>query len=206
MRISLSTWLFLGLFVGSSPAFAADDEPQEIVARSIKAHGGEAKLNRRAYCLALKGRLYAAGKVIDPSGSTKADGPTRARIFIKIPAGETVLVVDGDKGWIREGDATRLMSDTELAEAKEDLHTDWVTTLGPLLEKEVTLSLLASEKVAGSAAVGVHVSQKGFRDVDLFFDRETWLLVKKSITRPGADGKELVYETLFGGYKVFDGV
>lgn len=51
----------------------------QIVARAIKAHGGETKLTRRAYSIELKGRFFVGGEVIEHSDSIKGDGPNRGR-------------------------------------------------------------------------------------------------------------------------------
>jgi hypothetical protein len=66
---------------------------------------------------------------------------------------------------------------------------------------------LPEAKVGDRAAVGVKVSSAGHRDVDLYFDKMSGLLVK-SETRVKAeemDGKEVSQETVFTEFKEIDG-
>jgi hypothetical protein len=190
----------------ASAGVQADDEAKAIIAKAIQAHGGEAKVSRPAYSLKLKGTFFAGDQVVSHSGVIQSQGANRSRIEIHAAGFDTISVVDGDKGWIREDGKTRPMTAEELAEAKEDLHTDWVTSLAPLPGKEFTLARLEPAKVSDRPAVGIRVSHKGFRDVDLYFDKETGLLVKKRIKRPGPEGKDVENETVYSGVKDFGGV
>jgi hypothetical protein len=83
-----------------------------------------------------------------------------------------------------------------------------VALLTPLKKEGFKLAPLPEAKVEGRAAVGVRVSRKGHRDVSLYFDKESHLLLKSAMTvKSVEDGsnKELKQEILYGDYKDFGG-
>jgi hypothetical protein len=55
----------------------------------------------------------------------------------------------------------------------------------PLLDRKYKLTLVGETKIDGRPATGVRVSRQGFRDLTLYFDRQTHLLVK--MERRGLD-------------------
>lgn len=66
----------------------------------------------------------------------------------------------------------------DLTELKERVHRRQIRWLVCLKDKAYTLSALNGEEVSGKPTVGLRVKTKGFQDVDLFFDKQTGLLVK----------------------------
>ena len=75
-----------------------------------------------------------------------------------------------------------------------------------LKDKAYTLSSLGESKVESRPVEGVKVSSPGHRDVLLFFDKDTALLVKRerqvTDARTGKDSKQ---ETFYGDYKEING-
>src|SRR5439155_8591924 len=94
-----------------------------------------------------------------------------------------VKVLDGDKGWIKiaDGEATA-MNDDEVAEEKVMVYVQELTLLTPLKDKAYKLSSLGEVKVGDSAALGLRVTRDGQRDVSLFFDKKTQLLLKSEVS------------------------
>src|SRR5262249_45112109 len=116
-------------------------------------------------------------------------------------------VVNGDKGWIKINDNTDDMTTEMVAEGREQLHLSWMATLAPLVDKDVKLAPLGEVKVGDQPAVGVRVSRKHRRDVSLFFEKKTNMLVKpETRAKDIKSGKEFTAETYYGGYKEIDGV
>jgi hypothetical protein len=100
------------------------------------------------------------------------------------------------------------MPPERLAEQKEEIYAAWVADLVALKEKMFTLSSLGETNVDGKPAVGVKVSSKGHRDINLYFDKETGLLAK-SETRVKDEmlgGQEVGQETFYSDYKEVQGV
>src|SRR5262249_45535206 len=120
-----------------------------------------------------------------------------------------IRAVDGDKGWSKANDALEDMDAESLAEEKAAVYANWVATLVPLLKhKAFQLAPLGESKVGDKTAVGVKVSHKDRRDVSLFFDKETGLLLKSECRRKDVmgGGNEFTEETLYRDYQESDGV
>src|SRR5207302_6498712 len=103
-------------------------------------------------------------------------------------------VIHGAKGWVKFNDEVKAMPDEELGEEKEEMYARWVASLVPLKDKAFKLAALGEVKVGDSAAVGVRISHDGRRDVNLFFDKSSGLLVKQEHPVKdvkGGGGKEM---------------
>ena len=74
-------------------------------------------------------------------------------------------------------------------------------------EKQIELSVLEEIKIDGKPAVGVLVKSMGKRDVKLYFDKASGLLVKleHQVLDP-ASGKEVRQEVIFSDYQQSDGL
>jgi hypothetical protein len=196
-----------------SPVHADDaTAAQAIIDKAIKAQGGDKLGKSRGITIKSKGKFFGLGQPVDFTGETSTQLPSQLRVeFAMEFNGMTfkfMQVVNGDKGWVRLNDETKDMDKDALAEAKEQLYASWVTSLLPLREKGFTLSPLGDSKIGDQDAVGVRVSHKDRRDVSLYFDKKSGLLLK-SETR-GKDvqggGNEFSSESFFKDYKDFDGV
>ena len=188
--------------------------PAAILEKALQAAGGEAKLAKlQGLTLKGKGVYHEPGKPDLPfSGVWYYQGADKGRTLIQIEAkggkSEELRVINGDKGWIKEGklDAQQMDKD-ELAEEKEGLYFNWVTTLAPLKGKDFKLGPLDEAKVDGKAAVGFSITRKGHENINLYFDKETGLLVKSERKVKDGGTKKLVNEeTLFSNFKEVDGV
>src|SRR5262249_31010971 len=92
-------------------------------------------------------------------------------------------------------------------EAQEGANESWVATLVPLKDKSYTLSTLGETKVGDRPALGVRVSSKGRRDVNLYFDKDTNLLVKSEMRGKDDQAKMAMnQETFVSNYKDVGGV
>jgi hypothetical protein len=200
----------------SGTAFADDKaDVKAVIAKAIKAAGGEEKLAKfTGETFKGKGKYYGMGEGIDYTGEWAVQLPDKARVKIDTTAGNMkftfVRVVNGDKVWRKLGEEKAQLLDNkeEIAEAREELHAEWVATLIPLKNKGFQLAPLGEIKVDGKPAVGVRVSNKGRRDVNLYFDKDKGLLVKSEtlIKDHDAGGKEMTQEVLYSNYKEVNGV
>jgi hypothetical protein len=88
------------------------------------------------------------------------------------------------------------------------MHSDKVTRLLALKDKDYKLSSVGEVKVGVRPAVGVHVSKKGHRDVNLFFDKDKGHLVKSEYVIKdikGGGDMEISQATFYTDYKEFQG-
>jgi hypothetical protein len=214
MRKILGIFCAVGLFASIVPVRADDDAAtREIVSRVIKAHGGIDALKKyKGSVSKTKGKFYGVGGDIEYSGDTSFQLPNRIRVELELKvAGQAISIVQvitGDKGWVKIGDKTEELKGEMLAEAKQQINTGNIAHLAYLNDKECKLSPLGEIKVGDRAVVGVRVERKGYRDVNLFFDKEKNLLVKIE-TRgkdPMGGGGEFTAATLYEDYKRIDGI
>jgi len=198
-----------------APAARADDaaDAKAIVEKAVKAHGGQENLDKfPATTTAMKGKVHVMGMEIPFTGEVLTQGPDKLKLDLEIEAGGMKLrimnVLAGDKGWNKLGDAVEELDKDKLAEAREQAYAAWVSTLAPLLkDKQFTLATVGEIKVNDKPALGVKVSSKGRRDVDLYFDKETSMLVKvETRVKDDSSGQEVTEENFPSEYKDVQGV
>lgn len=214
MRISSVSALLLGLLlVGAQRASAQNNDPKPIIEKAIKAHGGEDKLAKlQAYRAKMKGTLELMGLSLDftSEGLMTMRNRMKTEITFEIMGNKlsVIQVFNGEKGWMKIGDDAKDVDEDHLKEMKEEGHSVRVGSLVPLLkDKAYILAYLGEAKVNEKPAVGVKVSAKGFREIDLWFDKDSGLLVKS--VRPTFDltaRKEVMKETYLSDYKDADGM
>jgi hypothetical protein len=213
MRHGRCAVLAFGLVLAGTTAARADDaaDARALVDKAIKAHGGaEAIAKVPAITVKFKGTVHTMGMGLPFVGEVVTQGNDRSKLDIEVEVmGQKfrfVSVLNADKGWIKMGDTTNEMDKDQLDEAKEQARTGWVATLVPLKDKQFTLATTGEIEIGKRPALGVKVSSKGHRDVDLYFDKETGLLVKTEARAKDEGGKEVTNETFYADYKDVQGV
>jgi outer membrane lipoprotein-sorting protein len=204
--------LAFGLILAAPVAARADDsaDARAIVDKAIKAQGGDKLAKIKGVTTKMKGTVHVMGLDIPFTGEVVAHGPDQLKLDLEAEAGgqkfRIVNVINGDKGWTRMGETTTELDKDKLAEAREGTHKGWVATLVPLKDKKFTLATIGEVMVEKRPALGVKVSYKGRRDIDLYFDKETHLLVKvETQVLDEGSGKELLEETFYTDYKDVQG-
>ena len=189
----------------------ADDaaDAKAVVEKALKARGGVDNLAQyKADVLKIKGAVHVSGLDIDFTGEISFQQPDKSRTVIEGTVMGTnfksTRVVNGDKGWIDDPQGARDMSKEELAEAREAHNANAIGRLAVLTDKAYTLSTVGELKVGDKEAVGILVKRKGYRDVSLFFDKKTHLLLK-SETRvkdpQGGGDTDFTQEAFYDDYK-----
>jgi outer membrane lipoprotein-sorting protein len=213
MRRLLGVVCVAGLLAGG--AVRADDaaEVKAVLDKAVAAHGGADILTKyKAVSMHMKGKLHGViGDSVDISGDAASQLPDRLRFEMSVSVMgmdfKITQILNGDKGWVALNDKVMEMTKEQLAEAKEQMYVSNVTRLVVLRDKAYKLSPLGDAKVGGKEAVGLRVEHEGHRDVSLYFDKKTGLLLKTE-TRgkdPMAGDKEFTAETLYDDYKKEDG-
>ena len=87
-------------------------------------------------------------------------------------------VYNGKDAWVVANGNAVPLQDEHVKEFKEAAHLMRVGRLIHLKEKQYELSPLGESKVEGNPAEGVKVAAKGYRDLNLYFDKKTGLLAK----------------------------
>lgn len=196
------------LFVFAAPASAQD--ARAVLDRAIRAHGGEARLERTK-----KGHLKAEmesrvrGRVTKATWEETFDLPDRYRRSMEgtengKPFHQEFAVI-GRQGWYREG---RRPPRRRLAEPSP-LEQHWHAMLLQLLrlrDQDIPLASLPDEIKDGRTLAGI---QARFTQGELqfFFDRSTGLLARARQFLPDlVGGSKKIGEILFDDYHAIQGI
>jgi outer membrane lipoprotein-sorting protein len=199
----------LVLAVGVAGWGGQADEAKELVAKAIKACGGEAKVAplKAATCKA-KANIQDGNMQVSATIDAAWQGIDQHRFTVAAEFGgmtkNMVIVINGDKGWARDADNNT--TKPAPAEAPPLINAVLFAMRMPhllpsLLDKEVKLSPAGEVQVDGRAAVGVTVSRTDRKDVRLYFDKENGVPVKSEVRVTDPNGKETDFEFLFREYK-----
>jgi hypothetical protein len=195
-------------------AVRADDKDlKALVGKALQAIGGEEKVAMyKAATWKGKGTFHGLGTPIPYTGEWLAQYPDKTRAVIESEVDGNkftfAIVTNGDKGWRKFNADIMEMDKDQLAEQKQERHADYMTSLLPLLkDKDITLESLGNSKIKEQDAVGIKVSKKGFRDVQLYLDKKTHLLLKReNRVKDDMSGQEMNQEIFYSDYKDADGV
>jgi hypothetical protein len=186
MRRTLLALLSLGvLCVLSAARAAADDDAKAILTRAIKAHGGEATLLKyQAGKFKNKGKLTLPGLgEIEVTQNVSYMLPNKFKETMEMEIAGTPIktetIVNGDKMSIEANGKEVPISDA-IKKALEDGR--YMLKVGRLVDlvkdKGYKLEGVGEIKVEGKPAVGIRVSHKGKKDINLYFNKETSRMVK----------------------------
>ncbi len=194
--------------VAAAPRQSEDDKAaRAILEKAILAQGGEAELAKIAASTSkLKGTVHAQGMAIAFSGEVSTQGADQARIALELEVENMKFnltqVFNRDQGWVKFGDDTTEMDKDQLAEVREQTYAGSLTILLPLRDKGFALATVGEAKVEGRPALGIRVSRQGRRDVSLWFDKETHLLVKlETRVKDEESGQEVAEESFLSAHE-----
>jgi hypothetical protein len=197
----------LAVAVLFAPAARAADEPKDILAKAIKAHGGAEALTKNKAA-----RFKSKGK-IDLPGVGEADFTQEVAFMVPgkfkesmelTVAGQTISVVtlvNGKAQSIEVNGKGIDLTDAMTEALKDAGQLLEIGRLVPLTDKKYELSIIGEDTVEGKKVVGVRVASKGRKDVSLYFDKETGLLAKLEYrTVDAQSGNEIGEERIITGY------
>lgn len=209
MRMRTLAILVFGCAAFTSPVRAADDadaDAKKIVEKAIEAHGGEAEL-KKLYSVSqkIKGTLQVMGMDIPFNGNIFSTGEELARVELAIEVMNMkfniVHVVNKSKGWSKFADETKDLTKEQIEEAREQAHGTHVATLAPLKDSAYKVSLVGDDKVNDKDVTVIRVTKKDRRDVTLFFDKKTYLLLKQQMrVKDEMSGQEMDEERFYDEY------
>jgi hypothetical protein len=200
------------LLLGQAGRVLAEDTAQGIIDKAIQAHGGAEKLAKfKAVQTSGKGTIEVMGMTLSFTAEGAAQMPDKFKSVLNLEvAGMKVTQVqamNGDKITITVNGKETPINDDIRKLVKDQVYAESLTSLLPLKEKSLELSLVGEAKVDGQAAVGVKVTSKGHPDVTLYFDKKTDLLAKAGYrTRDPGSNQDYNQEKLFRDYKDVNGI
>src|SRR5262245_20015240 len=204
----------LALLCCWTPAMLADDKARVMVENAIKAHGGEvadAKLQTMRFKDEGTMELIPGQPAVPVTIEDIWQMPDKYRSDIVITfmgqVGTHTSVIDGDRGWSTKKSEVEDMAKEAVAEMREQIYAADLDRLGFLNDKDVDLLFLGESRIAGKPGTGVRVKSKGHRDVKLYFDSATSLLVRREHqVRDPAGGEEITQAVEFADHEVTAGV
>lgn len=214
MRIAIGVALTAVILVTPANRGWADDQAdaRAIIDRGLKALGGEEKLAPfTAETWKTKGKFSALGMVAAFTCDYAFQEPNRFRFVMALDAGgqkfELTAVSNGQQAWEKAAGMMREMAKEKFIEFQHNIYSMYVASLKPLKDKAFTLSPLGENKVNDRPTVGVRVSRKDHRDVNLYFDNVTGLLAKiETRVIDEFSNKEVTQETFVEDYKEINGL
>ena len=204
----VSAILLLGAPASGSEAVS----PADIIRKAIRAQGGKEKVTRiSCYRGKSSGRLTINDTVFPVTIAFWHKSPH----FMKVSAdvvvdGEIVvdtLVVSGTQGWHKRDEVVRELSEIQVEAAQEGFYKYQVLQLFPLLENpSFKLFKLGESRIEDRVAIGLSVASQGHRELKLYFDKETGLLIKCDSQTLGRGLKMVLQEEFFRDYRDFEGL
>jgi hypothetical protein len=180
---------------------------RELISKGLEALGGQKRLAARpVLTYKTKGTVTMGpaslpfeGEIsIDPTGS-------RYRLAANSVAFKIQLVLDGAHVWLKSNRSASELPSEAVIEYGERMRSESVALLYPALADEAyRFSLITGALVGDRPADGVLVKCDGHRDVRLYFDPQTHLLIKTSYPITESP-KDIVQETLLEDYADVDG-
>ncbi len=207
---AIVAFLTLAAFIAAThPLQANDKEAREIVTKAIKAHGGTEYLNKyKASQGRNKGKVTIPGigeVEFEQSVATMAPDKFKEEVNLTVMGQPIAIVtiVNGDKFLLETNGKATEIPDAVKVGLKDAQYLLTIGRLAPLIEdKAFELSLVGEEKVDGKATIGVRVTHKGHKDVNLYFDKITHLLAKlEHRTNEPMTGNEITEERIVLEYK-----
>jgi hypothetical protein len=200
--------LVVGLVLTVSGRGEEGPNPKAILDKAINAHGGAELLKKyTAQQTKSKGKFYGFGDGIDYTAESSLQLPDKVRTTIEGPMFKFVQVINGDKGWVSANDDTNEMNMDQLEAGKGEIYASKLSHLVTITGPDYKLTPLGEVKVDDKPALGIRVEHKGQKDVSLFFDKDSGLLVKSERkAKDGMSGEEYTATTFYSGYKKVEGV
>src|SRR6516162_3162642 len=114
---------------------------------------------------------------------------------------KNVTLINGDKVSMERNGNEVDLNDTIKEAILEGKRRLQFARLVPLRDKKFELSVIGEAKVLDQPAIGIKVSAKGMKDVSLYFDKKTNMLVKaESRIKDAMTGEEVAEERIIAEY------
>lgn len=202
------------LLVCATHPMCAEDEAKAARAmldRAVKAMGGPKLLAMKALSGTSRGTLEALGNKNPVTNEWTVQGIDQFKWVTEVklndnPAAITVIL-NRDKSWVKgnNAEAGALTKEQSRALAQGFAGLRLAESLLPLTGKEWKLSSLGELKLDDKDAVGIKAARKGLPELDLYFDKATYLPMKAEMRITEQGGLDIPYVAKFGSYKKVEG-
>jgi hypothetical protein len=194
------------------PVASAQDVAHTMIQRAIVAHGGANKLAAvRADKVKFKGTLHVGAATVPFANEVTIQLPGQFKSIVRLREGERtrtiVYILDGEKASITLDGQPQPVSSSNLTQMRQTLQLDHAMKLVPLLsDPAFSIAPLGEYQYNGRIVVGVRVVGRSQRDLRLYFDKETALLMKSEhLLDGGPGGKDVRQEACYADYREIGG-
>jgi outer membrane lipoprotein-sorting protein len=184
-----------------------------VIKKAIEAHGGEKNIDKyKAAVSKFKGTIAIGPVTADVIGETTLQKPDKVKNVMNLDIGgkklDLITVFNGKKLWVNVMGQTKEVDDEKIINAaREELQTEGAGGLSDFLKAPYELNALGESKVKGKDAIGIRVSKKGQKDINMFFDKKTGLVVKSEMrTLDGMTMQEVTQEKFILDYQDKNGM
>jgi hypothetical protein len=203
--------LAVALLLWAAGPALAQDAPRTVIERAIRAHGGQERLARaRADRVKMKGTIAVGTAKVPFVSETTVQSPGQFKSVVQITNGgkthTVVHLLDGERSKVLVDGKEQPLAPATRAQMRQTLELDQAMRLVPLLSSPAfKLSPLPDLNLNGRPAAGVRVTVGGQREMRLYFDKASGLLVKSEHAVDGPGGKAVKQEAYYGNYREVDG-
>jgi hypothetical protein len=164
----------------------ADDDAKNVLEQAVKAHGGAENISKhKDQCVIQKGKMHVSvmGMEIDGTMEISASKDRFRQEFQFSLMGQDYtqsVVFDGKQIFVVFNGKVVFTTDKkeDLDLVNESMYAEKAAGLALLGDKSIEVSIIGDDMVGDTPVVGVRVSKKGHKDVNLYFDKSTHLLKK----------------------------
>jgi hypothetical protein len=185
---------------------AGEGDAAAVMNKAIKAHfpkGLDTK--NQAVRTKSKGVLHVQGLKLDFTQEVAVQGSKFKETMELDVMGKKVNVTsvfDGKNAWIRADDKDVKVTDEILAAFKDASYGISLMQGAFAKDKAMKYALVGEVKVRGKDAIGITVSKQGKKDINLFLDKKSGLIVKVEMrTRDIMSGMEVTEERYITEYQ-----
>jgi hypothetical protein len=190
----------------------ADDDARKVVEKAVTAHGGLDALKKHpAAEFKGEGTAVVGVETTKFTTTTAYALPDKFRVTIDTTVVNSkavvVVIVNGDKVKQTVNGVAAEVKEPAQRAFKQLAAVQEASLIYPLLDADkFTLKAEKDDTIGGKETAVVLATRKGMKDLRLYFDKSSGLLVK--YTRTGLDpgGKEVEEEVTASDYKEFSGV
>lgn len=198
--------LFLAASLFLLNAFAFAQSAEDIIAKHIKAIGGDnwSKVNSIKMEATIAAEA-AAGMTISYSMTAIRD--KAARMDVSVMGMNQVSVVNGDKGWTINPFAGQTSAEPLTPDQVKNMmdQTDIDGTIIGYKEKGYKVEYVGKEDVEGTEALKIKVDKGEGKLEYLLYDPESYYEIK-NVRVDNVDGQEVETATIYSNFKAVDGI
>jgi hypothetical protein len=209
-------WILSALALAlCAPTVRADDQAdlKALLTRAIAAHGGADNLNKYiAGTMRGTGKVNVMNQTFDFNLNLSVQEPDKVRSEVQVEVMgmkfNILTVMNGDNGWMVVNGKDMEVAKEQKEQTRESLINSRINRLTPLLDKDFKLSPLGEIKVDGKPALGIRAECKDFPGANLYFDKQSGLLVKSEMqmSDPGNPSQQINGETYYSDYRKIEGM